>query len=287
MIEYMYWLTISVITLRLSIAIVQPVTKIALARTADRRVIQMRRTEGDVAQFFWMEERFPGADQWNSLPARLVDVSSHLVALSVSRAPPVTNSARTPVDGRLGATVVGIAGGGGGARRISDPTRRLSRRRRVRASPWSGASGYLAGPWAPSPRWARAAVVVCGLVHLQNVLEPPGQGCGWLSDEGRPQPNRLWRPEFRGPAQQSEGARRGVGTVPVYSRSKRGATGSGFPGQSIALCTSNILHGGLIHSRRARKSASAPRSTPIRVADAGRVQRKHQSKALVYTTIAR
>jgi glutathionylspermidine synthase len=73
MIEYMYWLTISVITLRLSIAIVQPVTKIALARTADRRVIQMRRTEGDVAQFFWMEERFPGADQWNSLHERLVD----------------------------------------------------------------------------------------------------------------------------------------------------------------------------------------------------------------------
>ncbi|MGX1886620.1 hypothetical protein [Streptomyces sp. NPDC055287] len=46
--EFMYWLIISITTLRLSITIVESVTQIVLARTAARRDIQMRRTEGDV-----------------------------------------------------------------------------------------------------------------------------------------------------------------------------------------------------------------------------------------------
>ncbi|MFD7703745.1 hypothetical protein [Streptomyces caelestis] len=46
--EFMYWLIISITTLRLSIVVVQSVTEVTLARIAARRDIQMRRTEGDV-----------------------------------------------------------------------------------------------------------------------------------------------------------------------------------------------------------------------------------------------
>jgi hypothetical protein len=52
-------------------------------------------------QWFWMEERFPGADQWNSLHERLVDAWKKQSALlppgapSTSPTPPPTSSART------------------------------------------------------------------------------------------------------------------------------------------------------------------------------------------------
>lgn len=52
-------------------------------------------------QWFWMEDRFPGADQWNSLlnasspPGRSRPPSSRQAAPSTSRTPPPTNWART------------------------------------------------------------------------------------------------------------------------------------------------------------------------------------------------
>ena len=52
-------------------------------------------------QWFWMEDRFPGADQWNSLHERLVDAWKRQAPLlppgarCTSRTPTATSSART------------------------------------------------------------------------------------------------------------------------------------------------------------------------------------------------
>lgn len=57
-------------------------------------------------QWFWMEERFPGADQWNSLHERLVDAwkkQSHLLR----RAAPSTS--RTPCGDELGEDLMTVA----------------------------------------------------------------------------------------------------------------------------------------------------------------------------------